>query len=77
MDRVFQVAQCYPEKLREYPQDLMDLLNRHGSILHKDMRLSFVKALVLLRNKNLLSPTALHKLFFQLFHIQVSYDIIL
>lgn len=72
MVRVLQVAQCYPEKLREYPQDLMDLLKRHGSVLHPEMRISFVKALVLLRNKNLLSPTDLHKLFFQLLHFQVS-----
>ncbi|KAK4286885.1 hypothetical protein Pmani_040026 [Petrolisthes manimaculis] len=65
-----QVAQCYPDKLKEYPQELMNLLRRHGSVLHPEMRMSFVKALVLLRNKNLISPTDLHKLFFQLLHFQ-------
>ncbi|XP_050711653.1 protein SDA1 homolog [Eriocheir sinensis] len=63
-----QVAQCYPDKLSGFPQELSVLLKRHSTVLHPEMRMSFVKALVLLRNKNLLSPTDLHMLFFQLLH---------
>ncbi|KAK7086656.1 Protein SDA1 [Halocaridina rubra] len=65
-----QVAHCYPEQLNEFPQELMTLLKRHASVLHPEMRMSLVKALVLLRNKNLLSPTDLHILFFQLLRCQ-------
>ena len=67
-----QVAQCYPKKLNEFPQELMTLLKRHATVLHPEMRMSLVKALVLLRNKNLLSPTDLHILFFQLLRCQVG-----
>lgn len=67
-----QVAQCYPDKLSGFPQELSVLLKRHSTVLHPEMRMSFVKALVLLRNKNLLSPTDLHMLFFQLLHCPVS-----
>lgn len=65
-----QVAQCYPDKLSGFPQELSVLLKRHSTVLHPEMRMSFVKALMLLRNKNLLSPTDLHMLFFQLLQCQ-------
>lgn len=65
-----QVAQCYPQQLNEFPQELMTILKRHASVLHPEMRMSLVKALVLLRNKGLLSPTDLHILFFQLLQCQ-------
>nr|XP_045583538.1 protein SDA1 homolog [Procambarus clarkii] len=65
-----QVAQCYPDKLSDFPQDLVTLLKRHNTVLHQEMRMAFVKALVLLRNKNMLSPIDLHMLFFQLLHCQ-------
>ncbi|XP_063878037.1 protein SDA1 homolog [Scylla paramamosain] len=65
-----QVAQCYQDKLSGFPQELSVLLKRHSTVLHPEMRMSFVKALMLLRNKNLLSPTDLHILFFQLLQCQ-------
>lgn len=65
-----QVAQCYPDKLSGFPQEVSVLLKRHSTVLHPEMRMSFVKALMLLRNKNLLSPTDLHMLFFQLLQCQ-------
>nr|CAG4650821.1 EOG090X030C [Simocephalus serrulatus] len=61
-----QVAHCFPQDLVEYPQELMDILQRHPTTLHPDMRKTFCRALILLRNKNLISPTALLTLFFQL-----------
>nr|CAG4649176.1 EOG090X030C [Scapholeberis mucronata] len=65
-----QVAHCFPQDLVEYPQELMDVLQRHPTTLHPDMRKTFCRALILLRNKNLISPTALLTLFFQLFRCQ-------
>nr|CAG4636856.1 EOG090X030C [Ceriodaphnia reticulata] len=61
-----QVAHCFPQDLVQYPQELMDILQRHPTTLHPDMRKTFCRALILLRNKNLISPTALLTLFFQL-----------
>ncbi|RXG62333.1 Protein SDA1-like protein [Armadillidium vulgare] len=65
-----QIAHCYTDDLKDFPEDLVSILERHGSSLHPSMRFVFVKALVLLRNKNLLSPTALLSLFFRLLQSQ-------
>lgn len=45
---------------------LVDLLKTHSTTLCKEMRNSFCRALILLRNKNLISPLDLLELFFQL-----------
>jgi len=65
-----QVSHCYPKQLSEFPQELMTILQRHGTVLHADMRMGIVKSLVLLRNKNMLTPTDLLMLFFKLLRCQ-------
>lgn len=65
-----QVAQCYTEELKQYPQELMNLLETHHTALEPGMRMTFCRALILLRNKNLLAPTDLLSLFFQLLRCQ-------
>nr|CAG4643804.1 EOG090X030C [Lepidurus arcticus] len=65
-----QVAHCYPENLRTYPQELMDILQKHATTLNHAMRMTLCRSLILLRNKNLLTPTALLTLFFQLLRCQ-------
>uniref|UniRef100_A0A182RK56 Protein SDA1 n=1 Tax=Anopheles funestus TaxID=62324 RepID=A0A182RK56_ANOFN len=61
-----QVAQCYLEDLKTFPQTLVDLLKTHSTTLDPEMRNTFCRALILLRNKNLISPLDLLELFFQL-----------
>lgn len=61
-----QVAQCYLEDLKAFPQTLVDLLKTHSTTLDPEMRNTFCRALILLRNKNLISPLDLLELFFQL-----------
>nr|CAG4650017.1 EOG090X030C [Sida crystallina] len=61
-----QVAHCFPQDLVGYPQELIDILQRHPTTLNHDLRKTFCRSLILLRNKNLISPTALLTLFFQL-----------
>uniref|UniRef100_A0A182WFG3 Protein SDA1 n=1 Tax=Anopheles minimus TaxID=112268 RepID=A0A182WFG3_9DIPT len=61
-----QVAQCYLEELKTFPQTLVDLLKTHSTTLDPEMRNTFCRALILLRNKNLISPLDLLELFFQL-----------
>ncbi|XP_027311833.1 protein SDA1 homolog [Anas platyrhynchos] len=61
-----QVAHCYPDQMANFPQQLKDLLSYHHTVLDADLRMTFCKALMLLRNKNLINPTSLLELFFQL-----------
>ncbi|KRT83267.1 hypothetical protein AMK59_4446, partial [Oryctes borbonicus] len=65
-----QVSRCYPKELATYPQQLIDILEKHSTVLHNDTRMQICRGLVLLRNKNLLSPTDLLELFFRLLRSQ-------
>ncbi|XP_016930347.2 protein SDA1 homolog [Drosophila suzukii] len=63
---VAQVAQCYPAVCEEFPKRLSDLLKNYATVLDPAMRNCFVKALILLRNKNLVPALDILELFFQL-----------
>lgn len=93
-----QVAHCYSDDLKTYPQEIVDILQTHNTILNNEMRMvsviyftklryvsrcnhaqiiitifflqTFCKALIQLRNKSLLEPTALLSLFFDLLKCQ-------
>ncbi|XP_029673506.1 protein SDA1 homolog isoform X2 [Formica exsecta] len=65
-----QVAHCYPDDLKTYPQEIIDILQTHNTILDNEMRMTFCKVLIQLRNKSLLEPTALLSLFFELLKCQ-------
>ncbi|RWS13427.1 protein SDA1-like protein [Dinothrombium tinctorium] len=62
-----QVSHCYPEELKQFPSELMNILKLYSTVLNSDTRLALCKALILLRNKSLLTPTDLLSLFFDLF----------
>lgn len=49
-----------------FPQQLVDLLKNHSTTLDPNMRNCFCRALILLRNKNLIPALDLLELFFQL-----------
>ena len=34
-----QISQCYPKELEEFPQQLIDLLQRHSTVLDPEMRM--------------------------------------
>ncbi|KAG7477110.1 hypothetical protein MATL_G00090680 [Megalops atlanticus] len=61
-----QVGHCYQEHLSSFPQELTELLLSHHTVLETDLRMTFCKALILLRNKDLINPTGLLELFFEL-----------
>lgn len=65
-----QVAQCYLNEMKLFPQKIVDILKTHNTILHNDMRLSLCKCLILLRNKNFITPFDLLELFFTLLKCQ-------
>ncbi|TPX60670.1 hypothetical protein PhCBS80983_g01585 [Powellomyces hirtus] len=61
------VTHCYLEDCAAFPQQIVDLLSTHYQILEPDLRRTMVQALVLLRNKDLITTTSLLSLFFTLF----------
>lgn len=67
---IAQVAQCYPQVCQQFPKHLTDLLRTSATVLDPAMRNSFVKALILLRNKNLVPALDILELFFQLLRCQ-------
>jgi len=65
-----QVSKCYQQELTEFPTTLVTLLEKHSTVLDGNMRLSLCRALILLRNKGMIEPASLHKLFFHLLRCQ-------
>ncbi|XP_044764038.1 protein SDA1 homolog [Coccinella septempunctata] len=63
---VAQVVQCYPTELEQFPKQLIDILEKYDTVLDKEMRMQLCRALILLRNKQLLLPNDLLELFFKL-----------
>ncbi|XP_033252867.1 protein SDA1 homolog [Drosophila miranda] len=63
---IAQVAQCHPAACELFPKHLADLLRNYATVLDPAMRNRFVKALILLRNKNLVPALDILELFFQL-----------
>ncbi|XP_065199814.1 protein SDA1 homolog [Planococcus citri] len=61
-----QVAHCYPDMLTSFAEQLINILETHNTILDVEMRMTFCRALILLRNKGLLKPMDLLALFFKL-----------
>ncbi|PWA26962.1 hypothetical protein CCH79_00001010 [Gambusia affinis] len=61
-----QVAHCYTQQLSTFPRDLSELLRSYHTIIEPELRMTFCKALILLRNKDLIDPTILLELFFEL-----------
>ncbi|TRY77875.1 hypothetical protein TCAL_12049 [Tigriopus californicus] len=64
------VAKSYPQELQDFPETLVQLLKKHSTVLDADLRMECCKALILLRRKNLLPPSDLLILFFDLFKCQ-------
>nr|XP_057908281.1 protein SDA1 homolog [Doryrhamphus excisus] len=61
-----QVGHCYLQHLSTFPQELTEILLSHHTVVQPDLRMTFCKALILLRNKDLIDPTGLLELFFEL-----------
>lgn len=64
------VAKSYPQELKDFPETLVQLLKKHSTVLDPDLRMECCKALILLRRKDLLPPSDLLILFFDLFKCQ-------
>lgn len=67
---IAQVSSSYPKFAEDFAKDLMELLDKHHAVLEPALRQTLVKALILLRNRQQLSPTVLLPLLFRLFRVQ-------
>jgi len=67
---VAQVADRYQDITANFPNEIMDILSSHYSVMNSDLRLTICKALMLLRNKGLASPLMVLELFFKLLNAQ-------
>jgi len=65
-----QVSNCYSDDMKQFPGQLVDLLQKHSILLHSEIRMIACKGLILLRNKNMIAPVQVLELFFQLFRCQ-------
>ncbi|XP_005104545.1 protein SDA1 homolog [Aplysia californica] len=63
---VAQVSHCYKEEVGDLPEQLGDILRNHSTVLDRTIRMTLIKALIMLRNKNLISATQILQLFFKL-----------
>jgi len=61
------VSVHYPEDCKEFPNQLLDLLEKHHPILSPNLRKTLVQALILVRNRGLMEPLELLKMCFTLF----------
>ncbi|KAF2104336.1 SDA1-domain-containing protein, partial [Rhizodiscina lignyota] len=64
IDFIAHVADCYPTQTKDFPNDLISLLEAHHEDLEPELREKVVVSLVLMRNKDIIdSPTLLNTLF--------------
>ncbi|KAH9513945.1 Protein SDA1 [Bulinus truncatus] len=61
-----QVSHCYKDEMVDLPIQFSDILKNHSTILDRTMRMTLIKALIMLRNKELISASDILQLFFKL-----------
>jgi protein SDA1 len=64
------VSHCFPEELKTYPQQLIDLLKKYATVLNPETRMSLCRCLMLMRSKSLIDPVPLFQTFFSLMKCQ-------
>ncbi|CAJ0588580.1 unnamed protein product [Cylicocyclus nassatus] len=64
------LAKHYPEQAKEFCLHMITVLREQGSGLDPHVRMSFCKALVLLRNQNLVDPLEFLEIFFEVVKIE-------
>ncbi|CAD5114947.1 DgyrCDS3979 [Dimorphilus gyrociliatus] len=65
-----QVSHCYTEELKDFPQELINLLHSQRANMNSLVRVTVCQALMLLKNKNLIEAIPVLELFFILLKCQ-------
>ncbi|CAG8472071.1 24088_t:CDS:10 [Cetraspora pellucida] len=66
---ISQVAQCYPQETRSFPQQIINLLSENYQNLNPNLRKTMVQGLILLRNKDIIPSITVLSLFYTLFRV--------
>ncbi|CAK7271445.1 Severe Depolymerization of Actin [Sporothrix epigloea] len=64
IDLLAHIADCYPDALRSFPEDLATILTQHHAVLHPELRDKIVGSLGLLRRKDILDSPAFAQILF-------------
>lgn len=64
------VSHCYKEEMASFGTDLIDIMNTSGENYSSKFRNEIVKALILLRGKEMVPAQPLYELFFKLFRVK-------
>ncbi|KIH90762.1 protein SDA1 [Sporothrix brasiliensis 5110] len=64
IDLLAHIADCYPEALRSFPDDLAAILTQHHAVLHPELRDKIVGSFGLLRRKDILDSPAFARTLF-------------
>ncbi|KAL1898900.1 Severe Depolymerization of Actin [Sporothrix stenoceras] len=64
IDLLAHIADCYPEALRSFPDDLAAILSQHHAVLHPELRDKIVMSFGLLRRKDILDSPAFARTLF-------------
>lgn len=61
------VCQCYPDVTKDFSSQIVNILEDNYATISPELRMTMVNALVLLRNRNIVSTMSMISLFFKLF----------
>lgn len=61
------VSQCYTEIAQQFSECLVELLDKHAAILHPQLRMQLLQALMHMRHRNVLGAETVLELCFRLF----------
>eukprot|EP00123_Amoebidium_parasiticum_P010986 comp20446_c0_seq1/m.26000 comp20446_c0_seq1/g.26000 ORF comp20446_c0_seq1/g.26000 comp20446_c0_seq1/m.26000 type:complete len:691 (-) comp20446_c0_seq1:81-2153(-) len=64
------VCNLFPQHSKHFPQQLMDLLETHASVMQPEIRRDLCKSIILLRGKDMVAPVKVYEVFFKLFRIK-------
>lgn len=57
IDFISHVADCYPDITKNFPQELIDILSQHHTVLEPELREKIVGSLVLLKKKEIIDSS--------------------
>ena len=70
MNFLASISHCYPDELKPFGMELIELLDKQGANFNTKYRNEIVKALIIMRGKDMIEGKPLFELFFKLFRIK-------
>lgn len=57
IDFISHVADCYPDIMKKFPEEIAEILTLHHTVLESELREKLVGSLVLLRKKEIIDSS--------------------